>query len=159
MSDKSNAQKGPLEDEIRRRCADLAEFLVVKNRAYGNSAGDPIRVFAKPILSWMLFAETTPVEEFFALPREERACLSRVADTFDPASELAAAHDDLRAMLESGRPIFAGSAAMAIGVHAAHDPARTEPLVRRLWEETGPGGRLWLLTDEGQAVLRRFGFT
>ena len=103
------------------------------------------RVFAKPILSWMLFAETTPVEEFFALPREERACLSRVADTFDPASELAAAHDDLRAMLESGRPIFAGSAAMAIGVHAAHDPARTEPLVRRLWEETGPGGRLWLL--------------
>ena len=37
----------PLENEIRARCAQLAEFLVGKNRAYGNSAGDPVRVFSR----------------------------------------------------------------------------------------------------------------
>jgi hypothetical protein len=37
----------PLEEPIRQTCAELAEFLVEKNRAYGNSAADPIGVFAK----------------------------------------------------------------------------------------------------------------
>jgi hypothetical protein len=37
----------PLENEIRAECAALADFLVEKNRAYGNSAADPCRIFAK----------------------------------------------------------------------------------------------------------------
>jgi len=37
----------PLETEIRATCAMLADFLVEKNRAYGNSAAEPIGVFAK----------------------------------------------------------------------------------------------------------------
>lgn len=39
--------RAPLEDEIRARCAQLAEFLVSKNRAYGNSAAEPVRVFSR----------------------------------------------------------------------------------------------------------------
>lgn len=39
--------KGPLEDDIRAKCAWFAEFLCAKNRAYGNSAGAPIGIFAK----------------------------------------------------------------------------------------------------------------
>lgn len=37
----------PLENEIRVRCNQLAEFLISKNRAYGNSVADPVRVFSK----------------------------------------------------------------------------------------------------------------
>lgn len=40
-------QKGPLEDEIRAECEKLADFLCAKNRAYGNSAGQPIGIFAR----------------------------------------------------------------------------------------------------------------
>jgi len=37
----------PMEQEIRAECARMADFLVEKNRAYGNSAAQPIGVFAK----------------------------------------------------------------------------------------------------------------
>lgn len=37
----------PLEDEIRAICAEMADFLVAKNRAYGNSAAEPVSIFAK----------------------------------------------------------------------------------------------------------------
>lgn len=45
------SETSPLEVEIRARCAQLAEFLVAKNRAYGNAAAEPVRVFssASPI--------------------------------------------------------------------------------------------------------------
>ena len=36
----------PLEMEIRARCAQLADFPVAKNRAYGSAAADPVRVFS-----------------------------------------------------------------------------------------------------------------
>lgn len=42
-----STEKAPLEDEIRQRCAELADFLVMKNRAYGSSASDPVRVFSR----------------------------------------------------------------------------------------------------------------
>lgn len=32
---------------IRQKCRNIADFLVAKNRAYGNSATDPCRVFSK----------------------------------------------------------------------------------------------------------------
>lgn len=37
----------PLEKEIREECMLLADFLVEKNRAYGNSVGEPCGIFAK----------------------------------------------------------------------------------------------------------------
>jgi hypothetical protein len=103
------------------------------------------RVFARQILEWMLFAEVAPVKTFFALPKESRASLARIADVLDPATDLASAHDDLLEMLQSEVPIFSGSAALAIAVHAVHGFAATEPLVRRLWDEANAGGRLWIL--------------
>lgn len=39
----------PLEREIRAKCNQLAEFLVEKNRAYGNSAAEPIGIFARRV--------------------------------------------------------------------------------------------------------------
>jgi len=36
-----------VEDAIAEECVDLARFLIAKNRAYGNSAFDPIRIFSK----------------------------------------------------------------------------------------------------------------
>ena len=39
--------KAPLEKEIRSTCNDLADFLVKKNQAYGNSVAEPVSVFAK----------------------------------------------------------------------------------------------------------------
>lgn len=36
----------PTEHEISRICKELAEMLIVKNRAYGNSALDPVRIFS-----------------------------------------------------------------------------------------------------------------
>lgn len=39
----------PLRRAIREECAALCEFLVAKNKAYGNSAAEPVRVFAKGV--------------------------------------------------------------------------------------------------------------
>lgn len=36
-----------IENEIRNVCSEIAEFLIAKNRAYGNSALDPLRIFSK----------------------------------------------------------------------------------------------------------------
>lgn len=38
---------GPAELDIRAVCSELAEMLVAKNKAYGNSALDPVRIFSK----------------------------------------------------------------------------------------------------------------
>lgn len=37
----------PLEKEIRAICEHMADFLVNKNKAYGNSVSEPIGIFAK----------------------------------------------------------------------------------------------------------------
>lgn len=39
--------KAPLENEIRAVCNQMAEFLIEKNAAYGNSAAEPVSIFAK----------------------------------------------------------------------------------------------------------------
>ena len=36
-----------MENSIKEVCRELGQFLVEKNRAYGNSAADPLRVFSK----------------------------------------------------------------------------------------------------------------
>jgi hypothetical protein len=43
----NNPVKGPAEDEIRKECNNLADVLCEKNRKYGNSALEPIRIFSK----------------------------------------------------------------------------------------------------------------
>lgn len=37
----------PLEHEIRQVCTEMANFLIEKNAAYGNSAAQPIQIFAR----------------------------------------------------------------------------------------------------------------
>ena len=41
------APKNGVEKEIVTLCNEMAEFLIKKNRAYGNSAVEPVRVFSK----------------------------------------------------------------------------------------------------------------
>ena len=41
------ASEAPLEGPIRAMCQRMADFLVEKNRAYGNSVGDPCGIFAR----------------------------------------------------------------------------------------------------------------
>ena len=36
-----------MQNKIREVCQEVADFLVAKNRAYGDSASDPVRVFSK----------------------------------------------------------------------------------------------------------------
>ena len=45
MSDESDS----MALEIRAVCADMAEFLVEKNKAYGSAVADPIGIFAKRV--------------------------------------------------------------------------------------------------------------
>ena len=40
------SSKGHLEDEIRAKCAEIADFLVGKNRSYGSSVEKPLQVFS-----------------------------------------------------------------------------------------------------------------
>ncbi len=40
-------KSAPLEGPIRAMCQKMADFLVEKNRAYGNSVGDPCGIFAR----------------------------------------------------------------------------------------------------------------
>lgn len=39
--------KNQTEKEIARICNEMSNFLIEKNRAYGNSALDPVRIFSK----------------------------------------------------------------------------------------------------------------
>lgn len=39
--------KNSTEKEIHAVCMEMSEFLIDKNRAYGNSALDPVRIFSK----------------------------------------------------------------------------------------------------------------
>ena len=39
--------KAPAEDEIRAVCQEIADLLVCKNRAYGDAALSPLRVFSR----------------------------------------------------------------------------------------------------------------
>lgn len=39
----------PFQRAIREECAALAEFLIAKNKAYGDSAAKPVRVFARGV--------------------------------------------------------------------------------------------------------------
>ena len=43
----ADPRPAPLEPQIRATCNMLADFLVEKNRAYGNSAGEPVGIFAR----------------------------------------------------------------------------------------------------------------
>jgi hypothetical protein len=43
----SVTKPAPLEGPIRAMCQKMADFLVEKNRAYGNSVGDPCGIFAR----------------------------------------------------------------------------------------------------------------
>jgi hypothetical protein len=93
----------------------------------------------------MMLAEIVPVEPFFELPHEQRSLLVRAAPLFDPATPLASYMGELEALLGADNDFFNIVGAAHIGIHAAHDAARTAPVVRELYRRAPPAGRLWLL--------------
>ena len=103
------------------------------------------RVFSERILGWMLFGDVVPVQRFFDLPKERRACLGRIADALEPGADLGRVRDDLAAMLRAELPLFGGAAGLAVAVHAYRDFRSTEPVVRQLFDDLPQAGRLWLL--------------
>ena len=42
-----NNHLSEVQDAIQSECDEMAEFLIAKNKAYGNSALDPCRIFSK----------------------------------------------------------------------------------------------------------------
>ncbi len=46
MAKENNDLRNKTEEEIWSVCTDMARFLIEKNRAYGNSALDPVRIFS-----------------------------------------------------------------------------------------------------------------
>jgi hypothetical protein len=110
------------------------------------------RVLGQQMLNWMLFADQASTPAFFRMPAESRALLGRAADYFDPATSLATAYEDVLALLREETPIFNGTAATVLAIHACHDFRGTEPLIRRLWNEVGSRERRWLLISLGILV-------
>jgi hypothetical protein len=43
----TKSPRNKVEVEITKICSEMADFLIQKNRAYGNSALEPVRVFSK----------------------------------------------------------------------------------------------------------------
>ncbi|NTU84299.1 MAG: hypothetical protein HGA45_33885, partial [Chloroflexales bacterium] len=101
--------------------------------------------FSQPILDAVLMAEVVPVEQFFALPPEERAILVRVAPLFDPVTPLAAYAGELETLLRAENIFFNLVAICQIAIHAAADLPAAEPVIRALFERLPGEGRLWLL--------------
>ncbi|HMQ31899.1 MAG TPA: protein kinase [Chloroflexaceae bacterium] len=101
--------------------------------------------FSQPILDTMLMAEVVPVEQFFAVPPEERAILVRVAPLFDPATPLAPFAGELEALLRAENLFFNLVAIAQLAIHAAADLPAAEPVVRALFERLPGEGRLWVL--------------
>jgi len=59
------------EEALLGKCRELFEMLAVKNRAYGNSALDPVRVFSK----------ASPVEQILVRLDDKLSRLKRGKDT------------------------------------------------------------------------------
>lgn len=128
----------------RIKSGSLVEKLVVRSVT---------RVLGQQMLNWMLFADEASTPAFFRMPAEQRALLGRAAGYFDPATNLGTVYEDLLALYRKELPIFNGTAATVLAIHACHDFSSTEPLVRRLWDELGSRERRWLLISFG--VLAR----
>lgn len=62
-----NITKGPAEDDIRSVCVEIADMLCAKNRAYGNSALEPLRIFSK----------TSPIEQILVRIDDKLSRLAR----------------------------------------------------------------------------------
>ena len=44
---REQAERSEFEVRVRRECEQLADMLIAKNRAYGNSAFEPVRIFSR----------------------------------------------------------------------------------------------------------------
>jgi hypothetical protein len=101
--------------------------------------------FSQPILDTMMLAEIVPVEEFFALPHEERALLIRVAPLFDPAVPLEPQRADLEALLRHPNTFFNLVGAAQLAIHAHTDLRAAEPVLHSLFAALPGKARLWVL--------------
>lgn len=101
--------------------------------------------FSQPILDTIMLSEVMPIEQFFALPADERALLVRAAPLFDPATPLAEHMPTLEQLLRGENIFFNLVGAAQLGIHAAANYAGAEPLIRDLFERLPGPGRLWVL--------------
>ncbi|MBX0328118.1 hypothetical protein K2Z83_10555, partial [Oscillochloris sp. ZM17-4] len=101
--------------------------------------------FSQPILDTIMLSEVMPIDQFFALPLEERALLVRAAPLFDPATPLAEHLGTMEALLRGGNIFFNLVGCAQLAIHAAENFAVAEPLVRNLFERLPGPGRLWVL--------------
>jgi hypothetical protein len=69
-----NFTQEEVQEEIWRVCNDIAKFLVEKNKKYGNSVLEPVRIFSK-----------SSVEEQVAVRMDDK--LSRIANRQDNEDE------------------------------------------------------------------------
>jgi len=100
------------------------------------------QVYSKRLLDAALFSGFQEAGEFFAADRE---AISRVVPLADPAADVAGRGDDLAALLQSPLALSRMVGAMVLAIHAFHDPAGSEPLVRNLFGRLDGLGRRWAL--------------
>jgi hypothetical protein len=123
------------------------------------------RGFTRRLMDTALFTDFVPADQFFDLPDEEQARFLQVIDLVDAQTDIESYLDDLADLLESDLILFNILAAMVLAIHAYQDFARTDPLLRDLWERLQPHGRLWellsfsvLLPDTPRAWTERLEF-
>lgn len=73
MTNTNNEPENDVERSIARVCSEIQELLISKNRAYGNSALDPLRCFSK----------ASPVEQILVRIDDKLSRLSRGGISFD----------------------------------------------------------------------------
>ncbi|MEI7644237.1 MAG: protein kinase [Chloroflexales bacterium] len=101
--------------------------------------------FTQPIIDTIMLAEVMPIEQFFALPSQERALLLRAAPLFDPATPLADHLGTLESLLCGENIFFNLVGAAQIAIHAAENFIVAEPVIRTLFERLPGPARLWVL--------------
>lgn len=67
------AEPATFPDRVRAECKALADMLIAKNQAYGNSALDPVRVFSK----------ASPVEQLLVRIDDKLSRLARASNGTD----------------------------------------------------------------------------
>ncbi len=110
--------------------------------------------FSQPIIDTIMLAEVMPIEQFFALPIEERALLVRAAPLFDPAVPLAAHVETLEALLCGEHIFFNLVGAAQLAIHAAENVVAAEPVIRALFDRLPGPGRLWVLLSFSVLIPR-----
>ncbi|EFO81507.1 serine/threonine protein kinase [Oscillochloris trichoides DG-6] len=123
---------------------------IINTGIFGKTVEDLIfqavaNAFSQPILDTIMLAEVMPIEQFFALPKSERALLIEAAPLFDPATPLGDHIPTIEALLHAPNIFFNLVGVAQLGIHAASNFTSSEPIIRDLFERLPGPSRLWVL--------------